>query len=195
MKNKKISTDFFNYGTYKNLDADILKKELEKQGIPVKVIYPGTNIGRDATAGAYFTAYKLMIRACDFQRAEKIRNNFNIISIGPKEPMPLPKIYKYAKNTPDKIFLIGTVFFLLTLLVFSGLGNILELSIDTNTLGYLLMAGYFVFASLLISSLIYRFFKDWFKKNKTDKERGQEAIQKAEILKQQIEQQQINEEF
>ena len=64
---KKTSTDFFNYGTYNSPGADILRKELEKIGIPVKTLYPGTNIGRDYTGGAYWTAYKLMIRACDFQ--------------------------------------------------------------------------------------------------------------------------------
>ena len=85
---EKISTDFFNYGTFQAQEADILKQELEKNGIPVKMFYPGTNIGRDATGGAEFTAYTLMIRACDFKVAEEIRKNLAIEPIGKKIPMP-----------------------------------------------------------------------------------------------------------
>ena len=92
---KKISTDFFNYGTYNNPDAAILRKELEKNGIPVKTLYPGTGIGKEGTAGAGWTAYKLMIRVCDFQRAEEIRNKFNIVPAKKGKSMDLPKfLYK-----------------------------------------------------------------------------------------------------
>jgi len=87
---ERISTDFFNYGTYNNPDADILRKELEKSGIPVKTLYPGTNVGKESTAGAYWTAYKLMIRICDFQRAEEIRNKFNIVPVKRGESVDLP---------------------------------------------------------------------------------------------------------
>jgi hypothetical protein len=79
------STDYFKYGTFKNSDADILKPELEKKGIPVKVLYPGTNVGREATAGAYWYDYTLMIRACDFKLAEEIRKKFNISFIKEKD--------------------------------------------------------------------------------------------------------------
>lgn len=81
-KMKITTTDFINYGTYRNSDADILKIELEKAGIPVKALYPGSNIGREAVGGASCTAYKLLIRACDMQKAERIRKRLNIASIG-----------------------------------------------------------------------------------------------------------------
>jgi len=44
--------DFINFGAYAALEADMLKRELEKSGIPVKVLYPGTNVGREARGGA-----------------------------------------------------------------------------------------------------------------------------------------------
>lgn len=78
MKNQKENTDFVSWGTFMASDADILKKELEKSGISVKVVYPGTNIGKEALAEASFKAYTLWVRSCDVQVAEKIREQFDI---------------------------------------------------------------------------------------------------------------------
>jgi len=96
MNNKK-NTDFATYGTFRAAGGDILKKELEKNGIPVKMFYPGKNISRDFYGGAQFTAYQLMIRVCDFELAEKVREKFNIEAIRIGEKMPLPKTYKWAE--------------------------------------------------------------------------------------------------
>jgi hypothetical protein len=41
MKNKKENINFVELGLYRAEEADILKRELEKDGIPVKVLYPG----------------------------------------------------------------------------------------------------------------------------------------------------------
>lgn len=161
---KETSTDFFNYGTYKNPDADISRKELEEAGIPVKTLYPGTSIGKETMAGAYWTAYKLLIRVCDFQRAEEIRNNLNIAAVEVGEPMPLPKVYKWSKYTFSRFFLTGLMIFLLALIILSALSYIFKSSINTNNLGGVLMVGYSLSALLLAGSLIYRFLKDWFKK-------------------------------
>ena len=78
MKNQKENTYFVNWGTFMAGDADILKKELEKSGISVKMVYPGTSIGRETLAEASFEAYTLWVRNCDLQVAEKIREKFNI---------------------------------------------------------------------------------------------------------------------
>jgi len=88
MPKEKISTDFFNYGTYSLADANILKHELERAGVPVKTVYPGTDIGTEATANAEFPAYHLTIRACDYGRAEGIRKNLRIFPVSPGEEMP-----------------------------------------------------------------------------------------------------------
>lgn len=111
---EKISTDFFNYGTFQAQEADILKQELEKNGIPVKMLYPGTNIGRDAAAGAGFTAYKLLIRACDFTRAEEIRKNLTIEAIGKGTAMPyFPKSF----ITWHRIIITEVILFFVSLFV------------------------------------------------------------------------------
>jgi len=107
MNNKKEDTDFINFGTYKSQEADILKQELEKQGMPVKILYPGTNVGRETTGGAYFTAYQLMIRACDFQAAEELRKKFNIEPVIAGKKMPLPEPYTWAKKGLTRYSLIG----------------------------------------------------------------------------------------
>jgi len=160
---KKKSTDFFNYGIYKNGDAEVLRKELEEARIPVKTVYSRTSIGREATAGAYWTAYKFLIRACDFQRVEEIRNNLNITPIEVGEPAPSPKIYGRTKYTLSRFFLIGTVIFYLALIAWNALLYNLKSSIDIDFLSGILIVGYFLFASLFTGSLIYIFLKDWFK--------------------------------
>jgi hypothetical protein len=38
MEKEKISTDFYNYGTFGVADANILKQELQNKGVPVKVV-------------------------------------------------------------------------------------------------------------------------------------------------------------
>lgn len=93
MENNKESTNFVNFGTYKAEEADILKYELEKIGVPVKVIYPASGVGREATANSYFPAYQLLIRFCDLEKAKELTKKFNIKPIETGEKMPLPEYY------------------------------------------------------------------------------------------------------
>ncbi|MFH1423961.1 MAG: hypothetical protein ABIG29_03370 [Candidatus Nealsonbacteria bacterium] len=163
---EKMSTNFFNYGTYKTSDADILRKELEGARIPVKTLYPETGAGKEVAVGAYRTAYKLLIRVCDFQRVEKIRNDLGIAPVEAGEPAPKPKTYGRAKYALGRFFLIGMVIFLsalIVLIILNDLSHSLKSSIDVNFLGDVLMAGYSLFALLLTGSLVYIFFKDWFR--------------------------------
>ena len=146
---QKISTDFINYGTYKSPDADILKGELEKNGIPVKILYPGTNIGRDASGDAYYTAFELLIRICDFQKAEEVKNSLNITPIEVGEPMPLPKVFKWTKNNIGRFFLIGMVIFLLALITLSAFSSDLESVINPNNLYAFLIIRYLLLVLLL----------------------------------------------
>lgn len=126
MSMEKISTDFFNYGTFQAQEADILKQELEKNGIPVKMFYPGTNIGRDATAGAEFTAYTLMIRACDFKAAEEVRENLGIQAVKKGESMPY---FSRSFITWTRLIYGQIALFSLLILIFSYFDNQLGLTI------------------------------------------------------------------
>ena len=84
----KNSDDFINFGTYEATEADILKLELEKNGIPVKVLYPGTNVGRETLAQARWTAYKILIPASKVSTAQEICKRLNI---KPRKKITLPK--------------------------------------------------------------------------------------------------------
>jgi hypothetical protein len=77
--------DFINFGTYALLEVDMLKAELEKNGIPVKVLYLGTNMGRDSSANAATvfgpeanTGNTLFIPAGYRKTATEIRDNLYI---------------------------------------------------------------------------------------------------------------------
>jgi hypothetical protein len=72
------STDFINFGTFNSLDAYVLKPELEKKGVTVKLLYPGTEISPDATGNASFTELTLLIEEKDFEYANKICQKMGI---------------------------------------------------------------------------------------------------------------------
>ena len=157
---KKIwlkNTDFVNFGTYRAEEADILKHELEKRGISVKVIYPGTDIGRDVTAGASFPAYKLMIRAYDIPTAEKLKERFSIKCIEPGEEMPLPKTYTWGKRGLNRISLIGWLISFFGALITSYL-SILKLFPENTPLYF--MDALFIFFFLWLCSTVYNIFTE-----------------------------------
>jgi len=159
--NSKRNTDFALYGTFQAVDGDTLKKELEKNGIPVKMLYPGTGFGRDITASAQFTAYELMIRVCDFELAEKIREKFNIKAIKNGEKMPLPKTYKWAKSGLNRVFLIGyaiSVSAIFAILITGYLFGEINF-LPSNIFLYILTAT-FVFFFLWLFSSLYEAFKE-----------------------------------
>jgi hypothetical protein len=155
MEIKNGNTNFVNFGTYRAEEADILKRELEKHGIPVKVIYPGTGIGRGATAEAYFPAYKLMIRVCDISIAEKLKERFNIKFIELGEKMPLPKAYSWAKRGLSRISLIGSLISFFGILITAYL-SALEF-LPENTPFYFIIA-FSIFFFLWLCSTVYNIF-------------------------------------
>jgi hypothetical protein len=173
MEKEKISTDFYNYGTFPAANAEILKGELEKSGVPVKIIYPGTNTGKDATAGAAFLAYQLMIRGCDFEVAEKIRKDLNIEAIKSGQVMPFikPRWLKF-----ERILLYEILLFLVSMFVLSKFEEPLRQKTSSwqegitvhTTDWYSLILGYFMSAWLLIylvTAIVYVFkvLKSFFK--------------------------------
>jgi len=158
MENKTKNTNFVNFGTYRAEEADILKHELEKRGIPVKVIYPGTGIGKEATAEAYFPAYKLMIRACDIPVAEEIKKKFNIEPIGLREKMPLPKSYAWARKGLNRFALIGYLVSFLGILIISNLSE--ELEFLPENAPFYFIAAFSIFFFIWLGSTVYNIFKE-----------------------------------
>ena len=114
---KNNSTDFVNFGTYIVEEADILKIEFEKVGIPVKVLYPGTEIGKEYTAGARWTAYTLLIPAKDCKIAFKICERLNIKA---RYKIPVPK-FLYTKVNR---YIFGALLFLFLVIILGSLGII-----------------------------------------------------------------------
>lgn len=158
MENKKENTDFANFGTYRAEEADILKHELEKRGVPVKVIYPGTEVGREATAKAYFPGYKLMIRACDFQKAKELRRKFNIKPIEAGEKMPLPKTYAWAKRGLNRYSLIGWMVSIIGIYISSYLAS--EFEFFTERAPFYFIIAFSIFFFLWLGSTIYNIFQE-----------------------------------
>jgi len=156
MENKK-NTNFVNFGTYRAEEADILKHELEKRGIPVKTIYPGTRIGKEVTAEAYFPAYTLMIQVCDISVAEEIKKKFNIKPIELGEKMPLPKSYAWAKRGLNRFALIGCLLSFLGILITGYLSD--ELGFLPENTHFYFIAAFFTFFFLWLCSTVYNIFK------------------------------------
>lgn len=115
-KNKNNLEEFVNIGSYRAEEADIIKHEFEKQGIPTKMFYPGTNIGRELTANAIWTAYTLKIRYKDIDKAKEICKRFNI---KPVYKIPLPHILYENNNVRYLLVLVLLIF--LTVLIISNL--------------------------------------------------------------------------
>jgi len=158
MRNVARNTDFAIFGTYRADEADILERELEKHGIPVKVIYPGTEIGRGVTANMYFTAYTLMIRVSDFQKAKELQKKFNIKPIEAREKMPLPKPYDWAKRGLNRILFIGWLISFLGILVSGYLSYKWEF-FPENTNFYFITA-FFIFFIFWLCGTAYNILKE-----------------------------------
>ena len=145
---RKTSTDFLNYGTFQAQEADILKQELERNGIPVKMLYPGTNIGRDATAGAEFTAYTLMIRACDFEATEEVRGKLGIEPFKKGESMPY---FSRSVITWTRI-IYGEIALFLILIFISGFlkneSDLLQIIVPLFLITFLITLGVYKFKTL-----------------------------------------------
>lgn len=102
---------FVNFGTYESIEADWLKNELEKAGIPVKVQYPGTEIGRESSGGASWTALTLLIPEIELDRAGKIREKLRI------KPVESIRLSGIIYNRVNRIAFGVVLFFWLSLYV------------------------------------------------------------------------------
>lgn len=150
---KNNSSDFVNFGTYAAEEADILKPEFEKVGIPVKVLYPGTEIGKEYTAGARWTAYTLLIPAKDCKTAFKICERLNIKA---RYKIPVPK-FLYTKVNR---YIFGALLFLFLVIILGSLGIIKNTSLFAITIS-ILSFSWILF--LVITS--YKIIKDSSKKD------------------------------
>ena len=148
MKEEK-SSDFIKFGSYSAMEADILKPEFEKIGIPVKVLYPGTSIGRESTAGASWTAYTIMIPSKDVERALEVRKRLNIKTA---HKIPLPKLLYTNINR----YIFGMIFFpFFAFIILGYLGlidkvnklilNIIFISIILGWILFFVITGYKIF--------------------------------------------------
>ena len=111
-ENKNNSEEFVNIGSYRAEEADIIKNEFEKQGIPTKMFYPGTNVGRELMADAIWTAYTLRIRYKDIDKAKEICERFDI---KPVYKIPLPHIL-YRKNNGRCLLFFALLVFLVAMI-------------------------------------------------------------------------------
>ena len=114
MENKRDSnsSDFVNFGTYTAEETNILKPELEKRGIPVKVLYPGTRVGKETTAHTRWTAYTILVPAKDCKVALEICNS---LSIKPRYKISLPGLLYTRVNR--YIFGVIVLAYLLTIVL------------------------------------------------------------------------------
>ncbi|MDD5621204.1 MAG: hypothetical protein PHS27_01295 [Candidatus Pacebacteria bacterium] len=139
-----MNTDFVNFGTYINYEADILKQELEKNNIAVKTLYPGTSIGKETSGETGWTSYTLLIRECDIEKANEIKEG---IGIEIAQTIPFVPISRSIAKPGHARFLTitGIIFFLAAIITgifggkyFFGLG-LLMISILMFTINSILI--------------------------------------------------------
>lgn len=143
------SSDFINFGTYVAEEADILKPELEKEGIPVKVLYPGTNIGKELTLHARWTAYTILIRAKDCKTALEICNKLNIRA---KYKIPLPKLLYTKINR----YIFGIIVFAYLVIITLGTMGVLQDEILGGVLIIIIFLAIFLFLIITGYKIITR---------------------------------------
>lgn len=140
---------YINFGTYTPEDTEILKKELEKHGIVVKVLYPGTSIGRESTGNARGFAFTLTVSEGDYHRALEIRDQF---SITPVKEIPLPKMIYSGFN---RYFILGAILLWLGLWMAQLL---FQLNVEIWILVFPFLA-IILFWFINMSRVFYRFFR------------------------------------
>jgi len=138
------NTDFINFGTYVNYEADILKKELEKSSIPVKSLYPATSIGTEAYGNASWSAYTLLIRDCDIEKAQIVKERLGIETAKKIENIPFPKSIG-NKIWTKKLLIISILLFF----VWVVLGSIYH---SNETIGHIID---YIFLALIIVITIF----------------------------------------
>jgi hypothetical protein len=137
----KENTDFVNFGTYVNYEADMLKQEFDKVGIAVKTLYPGTPFGKESTGGAGWTAYTLLIRECDIEKAQGIKEGLGIEVAGTIPMAPYSR--SIGKPRTVKFFTWTGIIFLLAgmaLSVFHNADIILAICVIMSILSFTINA-------------------------------------------------------
>ncbi len=81
MEESKKDYTFKDYGNFYSTHSDILKGELEKRNIPVKVSYSSTGLGPKIFGNVSFADHKIMVRGCDFEEVRKIQKKLGIEKI------------------------------------------------------------------------------------------------------------------
>jgi len=155
MSNKVTNAhNFISFGTYSADEADILKAEFERSGIPTKILYPGTNFGKESLAHAQWSAYTILIPARSRKHALEICSKLNIKS---RYKMPLPKVLYTKANR----FIIGVAILLWFLMIVFGLSGLLENRAVRNCLLIFLI----LVTMILFFVIGYGSFTNWRKKN------------------------------
>lgn len=155
MSNKKgnISSNFVNFGSYSAEEVAILKPELEKKGIPVKVVYPGTNVGRETTAYARWTAYTILVRGTDLKSALEVCKRLNI---KPRGEIPLPKLLYTRINR----YLFGVIIAIWLIVIILGNLGILQNELFIGVLIGILFLTYLLFVIITSHKIIRRYNKE-----------------------------------
>lgn len=118
VQQKNISSDFIKFGTFNPAQGEILKKELNEQGIPVKVLYPSTNVGRETSGGAAWIAYTVMIPEKDINKALSICKTLNIFPV--RKVSFLPPVFHTGINR----YLLGvTLLILISFWLWAAIGD------------------------------------------------------------------------
>ena len=153
------NNDFKNYGTYRGEDVDNFKKRLEKEGIPVKTQYPGTNVGTSATGKAYSPAVTFLIRKSDFEKAENIRKKLKVERVGDDTPVPIG--YQLSKkNKLIKFFGFLSILSIVLGIVYDEFlaERFPEPALDVGFSSFL---AFFTFALIAIGIWFYEGVKKW----------------------------------
>ena len=133
------SSDFIKFGSFSATEADILKPELEKIGIPVKVLYPGTTIGKESTGGASWTAYTIMVPSKDVEAALEVCKRLNIKA---RYKIPLPKLLYTNINR----YIFGMIFFPFSAFIILGYLGLID-KVNELILGIIFIS--FIFGWIL----------------------------------------------
>ncbi len=94
MEENKKDTSFRIYGNFYYTHSIILKEELKKRDIPVKVFYASTGLGPEIFGNASFADHKIMIRGCDFDKVRKIQEELGIEDINQDKERSSGSVFK-----------------------------------------------------------------------------------------------------
>lgn len=92
---KEENKDFIVFGSFNMIDTNKIKDYFSKQGITVKVVYPGTKIGVESTANAAWTSYTILLQANKIDSAKKL---LKVLGIKQLKRLELPDSMYGSEN-------------------------------------------------------------------------------------------------